>query len=145
MPVGNPKSQTIASKKYQEKAGIVAKSYKLKRELVEEFANACEAAGISQAAQLTCMMKHFNSKYEVEKEYTQMQEQLADHLCEVNITISELKAISRELNSEEIKDKVESCINKMVYFKKEILKCRNLLYDIYNEIYQQVYDTTKEK
>lgn len=59
MPVGNPKPQTIATKKYEEKAGWISKSYKLKRELVEQFAAACQSAGISQAAQLTKMMNEF--------------------------------------------------------------------------------------
>ncbi len=59
MPVGNPKPQTIATKKYEEKAGWISKSYKLKRELVEHFAAACQSAGISQAAQLTKMMNEF--------------------------------------------------------------------------------------
>lgn len=59
MPVGNPKPQTIATKKYEEKAGWISKSYKLKRELVERFAAACQSAGISQAAQLTKMMNEF--------------------------------------------------------------------------------------
>ena len=31
MPKGSPKQQTIASKKYQEKAGYISKSYKLKK------------------------------------------------------------------------------------------------------------------
>lgn len=59
MPVGNPKPQTVATRKYEEKAGWISKSYKLKREVVEQFAEACEKAGISQAAQLTKMMNEF--------------------------------------------------------------------------------------
>lgn len=59
MPVGSPKPQTIATRKYEAKAGWVSKSYKLKKELVEEFALACEKAGVSQAAQLSMMMKQF--------------------------------------------------------------------------------------
>lgn len=59
MPIGNPKPQTIATKKYEQKAGFVSKSYKLRREVVEQFAEACEKAGVSQAAQLTSMMKAF--------------------------------------------------------------------------------------
>lgn len=55
----NPKPQTIASKKYQEKVGYMSKSYKLKRELVEAFEEACHKAGVSQAAQLSLMMKTF--------------------------------------------------------------------------------------
>lgn len=59
MPVGSPKPQTVATKKYEKKAGFVSKSYKLKRDLVEEFAATCDKAGVSQAAQLTKMMKEF--------------------------------------------------------------------------------------
>lgn len=59
MPIGNPKPQTIATKKYEQKAGFVSKSYKLRRELVDQFAEACEKAGVSQAAQLTAMMTEF--------------------------------------------------------------------------------------
>ena len=59
MPKGKPSAQTIATEKYTKKVGIVSKSYKLKKELVDEFAEACEKAGISQAAQLSKMMKQF--------------------------------------------------------------------------------------
>lgn len=62
MPVGNPKPQTVATKKYEGKAGLMSKSYKLKRELVDQFADACERAGVSQAAQLSKMMKDFIEK-----------------------------------------------------------------------------------
>ena len=51
--------QTIATMKYEKKAGWVSKSYKLKKETVEAFALACEKAGVSQAGQLTKMMKEF--------------------------------------------------------------------------------------
>lgn len=59
MPIGNPKPQTIATKKYEKKVGFVSKSYKLKQETVEQFAEACDKAGVSQAGQLTKMMKEF--------------------------------------------------------------------------------------
>ena len=62
MPVGSPKPQTIATKKYEKKAGFVSKSYKLKREVVDQFAKACDMAGVSQAAQLTKMMKEFTEE-----------------------------------------------------------------------------------
>ena len=62
MPVGNPKPQTIATKKYEEKAGLMSKAYKLKREVVDQFAEACDRAGVSQAAQLSKMMKDFIEK-----------------------------------------------------------------------------------
>lgn len=64
MPIGSPKPQTIATKKYEKKAGFVSKSYKLKRDLVDRFSDACERAGVSQAAQLTKMMKEFVEQQE---------------------------------------------------------------------------------
>ena len=41
------------------KAGYISKSYKLKKDVVKEFAEACNIAGVSQAGQLTKMMKAF--------------------------------------------------------------------------------------
>ena len=51
--------QTLRSERYQKKAGWLSKSYKLKRELVEQFAEACTLAGVSQAGQISEMMKAF--------------------------------------------------------------------------------------
>lgn len=45
--------------RWNAKAGLVSKSYKLKKELVDQFAEACQAAGVSQAAQLSAMMRDF--------------------------------------------------------------------------------------
>lgn len=59
MPVGNPTPQTVATKKYTEKVGLISKSYKLQKGLTEDFAAACQKAGVSAAAQLTKMMKEF--------------------------------------------------------------------------------------
>ena len=59
MPAGSPKPQTVASEKYQKKAGWIAKSFKLKKDRVEQFADACEKAGVSQAGQISEMMKAF--------------------------------------------------------------------------------------
>jgi len=59
MVKGKPNPQTIASEKYQKKAGYMTKGFKLKRELVEQFEAACGKAGISQASQITKMMKDF--------------------------------------------------------------------------------------
>ena len=53
------KPHTIATEKYQKKAGWMSKSYKRKREMVEAFAEACEKAGVSQAGKLTELMKGF--------------------------------------------------------------------------------------
>lgn len=59
MPVGKPSKQTVATKKYSEKVGLISKSYKLKRELTEEFAEACAARNISAAAAITEFMENF--------------------------------------------------------------------------------------
>lgn len=59
MPVGSPKPQTIATKKYEQKAGWMSKSYKLKREVVESYAEACKKADVSAAGQLMKMMTKF--------------------------------------------------------------------------------------
>ena len=44
---------------WNEKAGYISKSYKLKKELVEQFASSCKDAGVSQAGQLSKMMLDF--------------------------------------------------------------------------------------
>ncbi len=59
MPVGSPTKQTIATRKYEEKAGWISKSYKLKKKIVKEFAEACKSAGVSQAAKLSEFMQEF--------------------------------------------------------------------------------------
>ena len=51
MPKGEPNSQTIASQKWNAKAGYVAKTYKL--------AETCDRLGVSKASQLTKMMTEF--------------------------------------------------------------------------------------
>lgn len=59
MPKGKPSKQTIASEKYQKKAGYISKSYKLKKDVTDRFAAACEKAGVSQAAKITELMEKF--------------------------------------------------------------------------------------
>lgn len=70
MPVGSPKPQTIASEKYQKKAGWMTKGFKLKRELVEEFEQACQKAGVSQAGKISELMKQFIEEVNKEQEET---------------------------------------------------------------------------
>ena len=62
MPIGKPSRQTIATEKYMKKAGWISKSYKIKREIAEAYAEACKAAGVSQARQLMNMMKEFTDQ-----------------------------------------------------------------------------------
>ena len=54
-----PKAQTKATDKWQKNVGIISKSFKLKKELTDEFKEACEKAGVSQAAQISKMMREF--------------------------------------------------------------------------------------
>lgn len=59
MPKGSPTAQTIATEKYAKKVGLMSKSYKMRREIVEEFAEACEMRGVSQAGELMRFMQQF--------------------------------------------------------------------------------------
>ncbi|MFV0362898.1 MAG: chemotaxis protein [Suipraeoptans sp.] len=62
MQKNEPNPQTVATKKYQKKAGLINKSYKLKKTLTDDFRDACERAGVSQASQITKMMTEFIEK-----------------------------------------------------------------------------------
>ncbi|MEY8285364.1 chemotaxis protein [Lachnospiraceae bacterium 50-23] len=62
MPKGNPKPQTIASEKYQKKAGYMVKGFKLKKEIVQKFEDACAKDGVSQAGQIAKLMKEYVEK-----------------------------------------------------------------------------------
>lgn len=62
MPKGNPSKQTIASEKYQKKAGYKTKAFKLKGDVADRFAAACERAGVSQAAKITELMEKYISE-----------------------------------------------------------------------------------
>lgn len=51
--------QSIATRKYEAKAGWISRSYKLKKEVVEDFKKACEASGVSQAGKLMELMRGY--------------------------------------------------------------------------------------
>lgn len=59
MPKGTPKPQTVASERYQKKAGYKVKAFKLKGDIDLRFAAACEKAGVSQSAKITELMEEF--------------------------------------------------------------------------------------
>lgn len=59
MPKGNPKPSTLRSTRYQKKAGYSVKSFKLKGDVAERFAKACETAGESQAAVISRLMEDY--------------------------------------------------------------------------------------
>lgn len=52
--------------RWNEKVGLISKSYKLKRELTEEFAEACDSTGVSQAGQISKMMRAFIEEVQVQ-------------------------------------------------------------------------------
>jgi hypothetical protein len=62
VPKGNPTAQTKASAKYQAKVGYITKGFKMKKELADEFALACEKAGVSQSSVITNFMREFIEK-----------------------------------------------------------------------------------
>jgi hypothetical protein len=53
---------TRATARYHKKIGLISKSYKLDREIVEMFAEACENAETTQAKELTKFMRRFIRK-----------------------------------------------------------------------------------
>lgn len=59
MPKGQPSAQTIASEKYQKKAGYMVKAFKLKRELVERYEKACETDDTNQTAKIRELMEKY--------------------------------------------------------------------------------------
>lgn len=50
-----------ADKKYHEKIGLVSKSYKLHKDVVDEFAEACSKKGVSLSSAIEDLMKQFIS------------------------------------------------------------------------------------
>jgi hypothetical protein len=55
-------SATRATARYQKKKGLISKSYKLDRVIVNMFAEACEKIETSQAKELIKFMKRFIKK-----------------------------------------------------------------------------------
>jgi len=45
--------------KWQEKAGYKVKGFKLKKEIIQDFEDACKKANVSQASQISKMMQEF--------------------------------------------------------------------------------------
>ena len=51
--------QSLATEKWQKSAGYMVKSFKLKREIVEQFEKACAEQNVSQASVITKFMQEF--------------------------------------------------------------------------------------
>ena len=60
-PMGT--SATRATARYQKKKGLVSKSYKLPRNVVEMFAEACEERELSQSEVLIKYMTYYIKRY----------------------------------------------------------------------------------
>ena len=52
-----------ATARYQEKKGLVSKSYKLPRDVVEAFAEACQERELSQSEVLKKYMTYYIKRY----------------------------------------------------------------------------------
>lgn len=59
MPKGDPKKNTIRTDRYQKKAGYKVKGFKLKGDIADRFAEACEKVGVGQAAKISELMEQF--------------------------------------------------------------------------------------
>lgn len=59
MPKGEPSRATLATQKYQKKAGYKVKGFKLKGDISERFAEACNKAGKSQSSVICDLMEKF--------------------------------------------------------------------------------------
>ena len=59
MPKGKPNAQTVASDKYQKKIGLIAKSFKIRRSLADDFKKACGERGEGQAAVISRLMQEY--------------------------------------------------------------------------------------
>lgn len=64
MPKGEPNKNTVRVDRYQKKAGYKVKGFKLKGDVADRFAEACDRAGVSQASQITKMMEQFIKEVE---------------------------------------------------------------------------------
>ena len=62
MPKGQPNAQTIATAKYQAKAGYISKSFKIKKDIADAFSDACIKNGVSQASVLSEFMINYSKK-----------------------------------------------------------------------------------
>lgn len=61
-------TQTRATKKYQQKMGLIAKSFKIKKSLADDFKEACEKEGVGQAATISRLMQQFIDEVATKKD-----------------------------------------------------------------------------
>lgn len=56
---GNKGKKSRPQDKWDAKAGVTAKTYKINKEVAEEFQAACKKAGVAMGTKLTELMKGF--------------------------------------------------------------------------------------
>lgn len=54
--------------KWDAKAGVISKTYKVNKSVAEEFQIACKKSGVAMGTQLTSMMKEFIEKVNKEEQ-----------------------------------------------------------------------------
>lgn len=93
-------SQTKATAKYQKKVGLINKGFKLRREDVEIFVESCEKAGVSQASQITKMMRLFGVDMDI-----QVYTRLKAYAERMNVLMKDVidKSVTEYLDREEKK------------------------------------------
>ena len=60
-------AQSRATRLYEKKVGLISRSYKLKKSIVEAFKEACEKQGVSQASVLSAYMVEYAKAAGIEK------------------------------------------------------------------------------
>jgi len=109
-------TQTKATAKYQAKVGLVARSYKLKKSVADEFKRACKISGETQAAVLTRFMTEYTEDVKQNDEYTGKSEVDDDEMMFINDDINTKMIVKcRDCGSEII-------INKYEYLKANEVK-----------------------
>ena len=68
MPKGQPNKNTVRVDRYQKKAGYSVKAFKLKGDIADRFAEACEGEGRSQASVITELMEQYIKQTEQENQ-----------------------------------------------------------------------------
>ena len=60
-------AQSKATRQYEKKVGLISRSYKLKKSIVDNFKEACERQGVSQASVLSAYMVEYAKAAGTEK------------------------------------------------------------------------------
>lgn len=136
MPKGSPNKQTIASEKYQKKAGYMVKGFKLKRDIVEQFEKVCEEENVSQAAKITELMKGCNRK-EIEKAYIESREKLEEIDRMIGEAIPYVKRLEKKVEEETDLREIEEILSKIFEKQRELAEAYHKNYDNYNEAYKK--------